>query len=214
MTLKLYDLTDQYRRLLDEDDDAYAVALEQLGGELTEKACNVAAIRAELLAEAEAIKSEVDRLTARMRARTNRADSLKQYLYENMRTAEIDSIKDARFSLRIQDSPMSIEVTDVAQVPDEFCRIERIADKRALADAVKGGRTFFGISVLTGNKHLVISMSKRKPSVDVFACVDCGRTLPIGLAWIDPDGKPHGDDIVSCWALEPVNKETVNANHS
>lgn len=52
----------------------------------------------------------------------------------------------------------------------------------------------------------------RKQQPVSFRCTDCGRTLTIALAWIDPDGVAHCDDIAVCWALKPVKKEKVDAS--
>lgn len=155
-SLHLYQLSEMYARLLDEDDAAYQTALDQLAGDIAEKGCSVAAVRAELLAEAAAIKTEVDRLQARLRARQNRAESLREYLYQNMVAAKLTAVSDARFSLRIQPTNPSVDISDIDAVPDEFCRIERVADKEAILKLLKAGEKVNGAALVTGKSHLVI----------------------------------------------------------
>jgi FtsZ-binding cell division protein ZapB len=82
----LYEIAGMYRQILDmepESDDEFGAmmtALDELQGELTEKADNIVRYMRNLNAEAEALKAEEAALYKKRRAVENKAERLKAYL--------------------------------------------------------------------------------------------------------------------------------------
>ncbi len=124
----LYLLADEYRaateKLADMDLDEATIAdtLESLSGDLDVKARNVAAFARNLETTAAAIKEAEASMAARRKAIENRAAGLRRYLLESMQHAGISKIECAQFALTIKKNPLSVDVFDVAQVPDGLLR--------------------------------------------------------------------------------------------
>lgn len=84
--MKLYEIADEYRSLLNAietgeiPEEAIADTLEAVGGELDTKLDGVIGYIKELYAEAAAIKAEADKLAARAKAKTRKAEGLALYI--------------------------------------------------------------------------------------------------------------------------------------
>ena len=84
--MKLYEIADEYRSLLEMiesgeiPEEAIADTLEAVGGELDTKLDGVIGYVKELYAEAAAIKVEADKLAARAKAKTRKAEGLSLYI--------------------------------------------------------------------------------------------------------------------------------------
>ena len=100
--------------------------LEEAGGELTpeveallnsaegslkEKVERVALKVKSLEAESKAIKEEADRLSARAKARSNGASSLKRYLEQNMIAANLSKVDGLLCTVALQTNPPSVQVS-------------------------------------------------------------------------------------------------------
>jgi len=154
--VKLYELTEAYRLLQDEEAD-YEVALEQIGDAFEVKAENVAKVIRELEAEAKAYEDEISRMAGIKTARENRVKSLKGYLQANMEAAGIEKVKGSVLSVGLQNSPPSCEIVDESQVPDDY-KEERISiyiNRKSITDALKAGGEIPG-TVLTQSRHIRI----------------------------------------------------------
>ncbi len=141
--MKLYELTDGYKNLmnldLDEEDEGLQKALSVLDDAFEEKSENIAKVLTEIDLEAKAIKSEEERLYKRRKALENRATWLKGYLEAQM--IEIDKKKFTTnlFTFSIQKNPASLRIIDESKIPEEFYIIEKKLNKKDLKEAVKGG---------------------------------------------------------------------------
>lgn len=84
--MKLYEIADEYRSLLEMiesgeiPEEAIADTLEAVSGELDTKLDGVIGYIKELNAEAAAIKAEADKLAARAKAKTRKAEGLALYI--------------------------------------------------------------------------------------------------------------------------------------
>ena len=94
------------------------------------------------LAEAtrKAYKAELDRLSARAKAATNRMESMKSILLWAMNTMHIDKVKTALFSASIRENPLSVNCDDVKieEVPD--CYLKKEVSKSAISADIKSGK--------------------------------------------------------------------------
>lgn len=126
--LTLYELTVDYaaelvRYDLAETDEERAAILDEITrmqGDISDKAEAYARIMRNKQAEADALKAEADRLTAKRKAAENCVERLKAALYDAMRIADTDTIPTTIGKWRLQMNPYSCQVTDADAVPQEF----------------------------------------------------------------------------------------------
>ena len=91
----LFQLSAEYRQIsdklhdLDLDETTIADTLEGVGGELQEKAINVAKFFRNVESDAEQIEAAAKQMLERAKAMRKKADSLKRYLHTNMEKAGI-----------------------------------------------------------------------------------------------------------------------------
>ena len=153
--MKLYELTEVYRQLKEEED--FEVALGQIEDAFEAKAENVAKVIQELEAEAKAYEDEISRMAGVKAARENRVKSLKGYLQANMEAAGIEKIKGSVLSVALQNSPPSCEIVDESLVPDAFKeeRTTIYVNRKDILDEWKAGHEVPG-TALTQSKHIRI----------------------------------------------------------
>lgn len=140
--------------------------LEAAEGDLHDKIEQVALKVRSLEVEAEAIKSEADRLLSRAKSRSTGAASLKEYLRRQMEAAQTDKVVGKLCTVALQLNPPALQVPDDADlgelyeagclgigvVPETFK-----VNKKVLLDAVKT----FGESVLPKGWSVTRSSSLR-----------------------------------------------------
>lgn len=163
MNLKLYELANDYQRALAElpdsgfDQQTIADTMEGLQGALVVKAQNCAAYCLNLEAEAEAVKAVAKRVSERAQVLENRAQSLRGYLYANMKRSGISEIKanDGSFTAKIRNNPPAVEIAPDVILPTEFTRLipaKIEPDKTKLKDALKEGREIDGVKLVQGDR--------------------------------------------------------------
>jgi hypothetical protein len=155
--MTLYELSTQYRALeeaLGSMDDAEQVQsalaeLNDLGDSIQDKALGIARVLKNLGAEVDAIKAEEQRLATRRKTVENNITRLKTYAVEMLDAAGIDSAKDDLFSVRVQDSPPSVDVHDPDLVPETYyVSVDPRLDKRSLLDDLKAGKDVPGAALM------------------------------------------------------------------
>ena len=156
--MRLFELTAAYAALQDaEDAEAFAQALDDLGDEITVKALSVAAVIRNLDAEAEATRAEANRLYERSNAAKNRRDGLKEYLLRCLDEAGMAQVKDARFTVAVRPSPPSVDVLDMAALPERYLRYKGPEpDRSAIRGDLLAGQDVPGAELVTDRKHIVI----------------------------------------------------------
>ena len=147
--MTLFDLSAEYRAILDmaEDGDCdpeiIATHLEDIGGQIEDKADNIAYIISQLAGDAETLKKEEERLAARRKAMESHGSRLKQYLEDCMRTANKPKFKTAFHTFSIQRNPQSVRLIEGAEIPDTYLiPQEPKVDKRAILADLKAGKKF------------------------------------------------------------------------
>ena len=94
-------------------------------------------------------KSEIDRLSARSKAFLNRRDSMKNYLFFNMKSLGIEKYKTSLFSAGVQATPLSVTNNGkLKNIPEEFLK-PRELNTTAIKDAIKDG----SIKVIDGDLY-------------------------------------------------------------
>jgi hypothetical protein len=165
--LKLYELTDALRRLLDEVADGDGeMTPEQLAFEaglkenLELKVEAVCKVRQERLVQAFAIGDEIRRLQDRKRALENGADRLKDYLKAQLAVIEETSVRTPLFSVRVQKSPARARWTrEPDQIPDALARVvpaHRELDVKVVMQLRRDGIPLPDGVEITQGEHIVI----------------------------------------------------------
>jgi len=124
--MTLYELTDNFKSLLlmaedpDIDPNAIADTMEAIEGELEDKAEGYAMVMRQLTADADAIQTEIDRLTARKKTINANIDRMKAALFNSMKTTGKTKFKTKLFNFSIRKNPAAVVIDDPAAVPTEF----------------------------------------------------------------------------------------------
>lgn len=144
--LKLYECTGQVAEALeagfDPETGEMSPELVNALAHFEGKGQAVTAYILNLEAEAEAVKSAIQRLTSRKRAIENRSDELRRYLRENMAMAGIKRIDaiDGTFSARLEvGRDEAVEIDEGVVLPNALCRIKVEPDKTKIKSAIKAG---------------------------------------------------------------------------
>lgn len=176
--MKFYELAEQYntvRAMLDsgvaltEDaqdydyEQALRDTLDGIGGELEDKAADIAVIIKEMNAEAAALREEELNLAERRKAKENRVKWLTQYLADNMQAAGLAKVDRPRATLsfrkskavRIDDEEGFILWAEKSEQRRFFLNVKTTVDKTAVRDALKAGEELPG-AVLEERQSLQI----------------------------------------------------------
>ena len=160
MSLKLYEIADEYRAILsimdlsDEDGidaDSFLAAIADIQADFSAKATNIGCLIREIVAESQAIGDTIKNLQGRAQSLDRRADRLREYLLMNMQAIGINRAADARIKLTLKNNPLSVRVDDPAAIPAEYCRIipeRREPDKTILKPALKAGALIPGCALI------------------------------------------------------------------
>lgn len=116
----LYNLSQEYEQLyelLSDDNDemlneALFDTIEGIEGEFEQKAEATAVYIKRLNAEAEMIKQEVQTLQKRQKSRQNKADRLKEYLFDAMKSVKLNKIDAPKASISLRKSPPALIIHD------------------------------------------------------------------------------------------------------
>lgn len=155
--MSLYKLSDEMERLL-EDETTDETALQRVFGDIQKSAQSLCQHMANLDGEIDMFKAEEARLADRRKAIENRQAQLKQYLKDGMERLSIDKLKAGTFTIDLQDSPPSVEVTDESKVPARFFVTipeTHKLDKKEVSSAIKKGEAVPGCELKQG-KHIRI----------------------------------------------------------
>ncbi|HEY8037814.1 MAG TPA: siphovirus Gp157 family protein [Methylobacter sp.] len=160
--LSLYELSANYLQALDfltdpEMDlpiETVNDTLEALGGELEDKAINVAKFFRNMEATADAIKVAEANMAKRRKALENRVQWLKNYIKGNMEVCGISNIECPHFKLSIQKNPAIVNVLDEDAIPAQFKEavISWKIDKTAIKDAIKSGSVVPGTELISSTR--------------------------------------------------------------
>lgn len=142
----LYELTGAYLELedmlLDDEVDEQTVidTLEGVKGEIEIKAEGYVKVLRSIEAQAEAYEREAELFAKKANTVKNRADSLKKALFNAMTEMDMPEIKTGLFKLKIVGNGGSqpLWVTEnMDEIPEDFIRIKREADKGKIAEHLK-----------------------------------------------------------------------------
>lgn len=167
MSLSLYQLSTTYLQALDflTDPDSdipmqtVTDTMEALGGELEDKAVNVAKFLRNMEATAEAIKAAEAEMAKRRKAIETRVSWLKNYLKTNMESTGVSKIECPYFKLSIAKNPAALDIFDNDAIPDEYKRTETVTvehiDKAAIKAAISSGHEVTGARITNGTRLVI-----------------------------------------------------------
>lgn len=121
--MKLYELSDAYRELLDRDDlDPQAVVdtLDAIKDEIETKADNIASLIDELQSSAERKKAKAKDWNESAKADLQRAQWLKQYLTSELDNAGIKKVETDNHLLSVRNFKASTVIDDEDKIPDQY----------------------------------------------------------------------------------------------
>lgn len=162
--MNLYELNDIYQEALadaiDDNGEVLSDVLVELLNEISEaketKVLNIACFIKNLTSEADAIKAEIDRLSARRKSLVSKAESLERYLTTALNEGE--KFKDARAEITWKKST-AVEIiadleTFVGAYPN-LCKVKYEPSKTLIKERIESGEIVIGAEIVT-RKHLVI----------------------------------------------------------
>jgi predicted nuclease with TOPRIM domain len=158
---KLYELTGQYRNLVELLDDPAIdgqVVLEAAIGieaELTDKAQNIAKLLKNIDSDIEAVKCEKKRLAEMQSALENKYDNLKIYLETNLKQANLKKIAGI-VPLAFRKCPPSVEIIDPNLLPPECVIVKKEPDKKAIKELLMNGHPVNGAVLVTDKEYLKV----------------------------------------------------------
>ena len=128
--------------------EAEALLIES-ESDLVEKIENISRLIKNFEAERDSFKKEADRLNSKSKSFDNKVKNLKRYLEDSLTHAGVDKVKGDMFTVSLQNNPLSLSVSDISNIPDEFIRApEPVVNKRELLDYIKEtGEVFDGVEV-------------------------------------------------------------------
>ena len=116
---------------------------------LVEKIENISRLIKNFEAERDSFKKEADRLNSKAKSFDNKVKNLKRYLEDSLTHAGVDKVKGDMFTVSLQNNPLSLSVSDLSNIPDEFIRTpEPTVNKRELLSYIKEtGEVFEGVKL-------------------------------------------------------------------
>jgi hypothetical protein len=119
--------------------DDWAKFLDEIEMERDKKVLDVGRYIKTIRAKAEAIKAEKQSLAGRQSSLEHEAERLEGYIAHNIKPGE--RVQDNNTVLSWRRSTMVV-IDNPDNVPDEYCKIERIPQKTAIKEALKSGEVF------------------------------------------------------------------------
>lgn len=157
MNQSLYVIANEYQAMVERlmnselDEQTIADTIEGASGELELKATNVAMFIRNLESSAEQIKLAEKAMAERRKQLESKADSVKQYLFDNMKRTGVTKIESPYFALTIKKNPPSVVIDDVALIPSEYKIFTPppppSPDKQAIKAALQEGKTVEGAHI-------------------------------------------------------------------
>lgn len=153
--MKLYELADSYNAFLEAVDngeipnEAVADTLDSIEAAVEDKVEAIIVVIKNLQAESKALEAEEQSLKDRRKAKENRVEWLKNYLYSQMERMGMRKIETPRGVLAIKKNPESVVIDNEAELIDwleknrpEWLKYSAPAvSKKDVLDAVKNGET-------------------------------------------------------------------------
>lgn len=160
--LSLYEITGAFPKLMAQEEmseeDKNKVE-EELTTLLQKKSNAIIAYSKNIELTIKAMKEEESRISTNRKALENRLEQFKKYVKECMEGNGINKIETDLGTLSIAKSPISVEIVNEEEIPDEYKEVifTTKVDKKKIADAFKStGELVEGVEIHTDNTNLRI----------------------------------------------------------
>lgn len=157
---KLYEIANDYAKLMDADfePDAIADTLEGMEGELTDKIEQLLAICKNESGYAARLKEEAKSLNERAAVIVNKVENIQTYIANSLSTAGLKKVRAGLHQVTIRTPIKSVEIIDEGALPPEFVEYETSvkADKLAIRHQLEAGHDVPGAKLKTGKPSLLI----------------------------------------------------------
>ena len=123
--------------------------LEAIDEEFSDKVEACCRMIAELKSRSEAASQEGNRLIAKSRTHSNKADRLSEYVKENMIRMGTKTIENGLFRATVSDNPVSVDIQDQELVPKQFFKErEPVLSKTQIKKALENGEEVPGATLV------------------------------------------------------------------
>ena len=157
--MKLYEITEQYKKLMDISDEipeeCLADTLAGINGMIESKAEGIGFVIRNLEGMAGAASDEIERLTKINKSRKKRIAWLKSYVLQAMVATDKKAINCDLFSFHVRKGINKTIITDESLIPQELVRVRLEPDKTAIKKAIMSGKKIDGAEVVEGDKTLL-----------------------------------------------------------
>lgn len=163
--LTLYNITNKFVELMNRAEEGelteeeYNELGEELAKELQNKSSNIIGYIQNSKSLLDAIKAEEKRLADMRKAGENKLDKFLQYVKENMERLDLKEIPTELGKLSIAKNPMSVEIENEDEIPEEFKQqvITVKIDKTAIKNHFKQtGEMIAGVRIIDDKTSLRI----------------------------------------------------------
>lgn len=157
---KLYEISNDYAKLMSEDLDPEMIAdtLEGMEGEFSDKVESIIKLMKDEQVLADALKAEANSHNERANAINNRIDRMKQYMIQCMQTMEKTSINAGTQKLTVRKGRPVVQIDDADSIPVDYIQFKttQAPDKNLILEKLKLGETIEGVSLATSKPSLSI----------------------------------------------------------
>lgn len=146
----LYQLTDDFNKLMECDEDETTNALIEISAnEITVKAESYCKFLANLESDIEQFKAEEKRISGARKAMENKVERAKQYMKEALLNANIDKLTAGTFKISVSMTAGSLAIDDNDAIPAKFKTVVQTVtvDKNAIKEAIKAGENVPGAHI-------------------------------------------------------------------
>ena len=156
----LYEISNEYAKLLSEDIDPEMIAdtLEGIEGEFSDKVGQMLAMIKNDCAYSLSLKEEAKKLNDRASVINNRVDRIKAYIAESMETMEKKTITSGVHQVTSRKKSVSVDITDLTILPPTVCEYETTikADKKEIKKLLSAGEKVPGAVLKYGKPSIAI----------------------------------------------------------
>lgn len=157
--INLYNISEEYRYLLQEIADENGVInehiekrLDELEKPIQEKSINYIRCMKNLEAELKAIELERKAMQARERSLTSKIEWFKKSVLSAMEASEISEISCPQFVIKLRKNPEKVCIYDVESIPDDYITYNPVYDLMDIKNDIKEGKIVPGARLIQENR--------------------------------------------------------------
>lgn len=151
---KLYELANNYRNLMELIDNTEVPAeilnasLNVIEGDINTKVDSMCKMITSIQNDVTGLDSEVKRLSERKKSLENKISSIKDYMYNQLKSVDLKKVKTPLFNVGIQLNPASVNITDTDKVPMTYAVAQELKfDKKMILADLKEGKEVPGVEI-------------------------------------------------------------------